>query len=348
MLESEAPTTGLQNANRRIWLERAWTGAWGLSLCGLVPLVQAAVPSLHERRPLMGTLVDITLESSDAGRLAPALEVAYQEMTRLSDMMNHYNPDSVVSAINVAAGIAPVHVPPELMQVLKMAQKVSKLSQGAFDITVASVRGWRFSAEHPSMPSPEEIQRQLPLINYRNLVLNEASQTAFLKKQGMRIDLGGIAKIYILDAGLRALKQQGVHSAMINGGGDVLVMGGTQGRPWKVGIRDPRAPEKLMGAIALHDGIVASSGDYERFFERDGHRYHHILDPKTGYPTTGPHGVTLVANDLGRINGLGAAIMVMGATAGRRLVQGIPGLDTLIVDQDQGVWMSKGMATRMA
>lgn len=343
MLES-----GPLDIHRRTWLAQAWTGAWGLGLCGLAPLAQAAIPSLHERRTLMGTLVDITLEAPDASRLAPALEAAYQEMTRLSDMMNHYNPDSVVSAINVAAGIAPVHTPPELMQVLKMAQRVSKLSQGAFDITVASVRGWRFSAEHPSMPSPEEIARQLPLINYRKLVLNEAAQTAFLKQQGMRIDLGGIAKLYILDAGLRTLKQQGVHSAMINGGGDVLVMGGTQGRPWKVGIRDPRAPDKLMGAIALHQGIVASSGDYERFFERDGHRYHHILNPKTGSPTTGPHGVTLVSEDLARINGLGAAIMVMGASAGRRLVQGTPGLNALIVDQDQSVWLSPGMAALLA
>lgn len=347
MLDSDAPTLGPQDTSRRVWLERAWNGAWGLGLCSVVPFVQAAVPSLHERRTLMGTLVDITLESPDAGRLKPALELAYQEMTRLSDMMNHYNPDSVVSAINVAAGIAPVHTPPELMRVLKMAQRVSTLTHGAFDITVASVRGWRFSAEHPSIPTPEEVASQLPLIGYRNLVLNEASQTAFLKKQGMRIDLGGIAKLYILDAGLRTMKQQGVNSAMINGGGDVLVMGGTQGRPWKVGIRDPLSPDKLMGVIALEHGIVASSGDYERFFDRDGRRYHHILDPKTGYPTTGPQGVTLVSDDLNRINGLGAAIMVMGAVAGRRLVQDVAGLDTLIVDRHQGVWMSKGMARKM-
>lgn len=347
MRDPNAPILGPQDADRRVWLGRAWTGAWGLSLGGWASCARAAVPSLHERRPLMGTLVDITLESPDEDRLKPALALAYQEMTRLSDMMNHYNPDSVVSAINVAAGIAPVRTPPELMRVLQMAQHVSSLTHGAFDITVASVRGWHFSAEHPGMPSPQEIARQLPLIGYRNLVLNEASQTAFLKKQGMRIDLGGIAKLYILDAGLRALKQHGVHSAMINGGGDVLVMGGTQGRPWKVGVRDPRSPDKLMGVIALHHGVVASSGDYERYFDRDGHRYHHILDPKTGHPTTGPHGVTLVSDDLERINGMGAAIMVLGREAGRRLIQRTPGLDGLIVDQDMGLWMSRDMAAMM-
>ncbi len=327
-------------------------GGWGLGLSGLgtwaaAQPALATTPSLHERRPLMGTLVDITLESPDTARLKPALESAYQEMTRLSDMMNHYNPDSVVSAINVAAGIAPVHTPPELMRVLKMAQRVSALTHGAFDITVASVRGWRFSGEHPSMPAPEDIARQLPLIGYRNLVLNERAQTAFLKKQGMRIDLGGIAKIYILDAGMRSLKQQGVHSAMINGGGDVLVMGDTQGRPWKVGIRDPRAPEKLLGVLNLNNGIVASSGDYERFFDRDGRRYHHILDPKTGYPTRGPHGVTLVSTQLEVINGLGAAIMVMGSKAGRRLIEHTAGLEGMIADADGHIWMSKAMAARM-
>ncbi len=302
--------------------------------------------ALHERRPLMGTLVDITLEGAKPDRLQAALEAAYREMTRLSDMMNHYSPDSVVSAVNLAAGVSPVAVPPELMQVLRMAQRVSERSQGAFDITVASIKGWRFSNERRSMPAPDDIARQLPLVNYRDLLLDVRKGTAFLKHQGMRMDLGGIAKIYILNAGLRSLKQQGVPHAMINGGGDVLVMSTADRHPWKVGIRDPRAPDKLLGVLSLRNGIVASSGDYERYFEVNGRRYHHILDPKTGYPTQGPHGVTLVSASLDRIDGLGAAIMVMGSQAGRRLIEATPGLDGLIVDDQHGVWMSPGMSHR--
>lgn len=292
----------------------------------------------------MGTLVDITLDSTDPARLQPALEAAYREMTRLSDMMNHYSPTSVVSAINMAAGIAPIPIPPELMQVLRMAQHVSEQSHGCFDITVASLRGWRFSGENPSMPTPQDVARQLPLVGYQHLHLDTRAQTAFLQHQGMRMDLGGIAKNYILDRGLQSLKRAGIKRAMINGGGDVLVMGGTADRPWRVGIRHPQQPEQLLGTLDLRDGIVASSGDYERFFIRDGRRYHHILDPKTGYPVlNGPHGVTLVSPNLAAINGWGAAIMVMGEAAGRRFVERTPGLKGLIQGPTQGLWLSEGL-----
>jgi thiamine biosynthesis lipoprotein len=336
--------------SRRDWIKGAgiqlgalaWPSALVPSLCHA-----ELVPSLREPRTLMGTRVDIALESPQPDRLQPALNAAYREMTRLSDMMNHYSPTSAVSAINAAAGIAPVAIEAELMQVLRMAQAVSHRSQGCFDITVASIKGWRFSNEARSMPSPEDIVRQLPLVDYRQLVLNPREQTAFLKRQGMRIDLGGIAKIYILDAGMRVLRQQGVHSAMINGGGDVLVMGSHQGQPWRIGVRDPREPSTLSGTIELNDGIVASSGDYERFFEHDGRRYHHILDPRTGYPTQGLHGVTLVAQRLEQINGLGAAIMVMGHEKGQSLVRHSPGLDAMWVRQNGQVWLSPGMSRKL-
>lgn len=336
--------------SRRDWIKGAgiqfgalaWPSALVPSLCHA-----ELVPSLREPRTLMGTLVDIALESPHPDRLQPALNAAYREMTRLSDMMNHYSPTSAVSAINAAAGIAPVAIESELMQVLQMAQAVSHRSQGCFDITVASIKGWRFSNEARSMPSPADIARQLPLVDYRQLVLNARAQTAFLKRQGMRIDLGGIAKIYILDAGMRVLRQQGIHSAMINGGGDVLVMGSHQGQPWRIGVRDPRAPSTLIGTIELNDGIVASSGDYERYFDHEGHRYHHILDPKTGYPTQGLRGVTLVAQRLDQINGLGAAIMVMGDQKGQSLVRHTPGLDAMWVRQNGQVWRSPGMSRKL-
>ena len=302
---------------------------------------------IQEIRPLMGTAVEMALEGTDEARLRRAMDEAYAEMTRLSDMMNHYNPRSVVSAINDAAGRQPVAVPPELMQVLKMAQAVSERTHGAFDVTVGSLKGWRFNPEHPQMPTPAQIKAELPKVNYRDVILDAAAGTAFLKQPGMRIDLGGIAKLYILDAGMRVLKQHGVEHAMLNGGGDVEVMGTIQGHPWRVGIRDPRAPEKLLAAVELTRGFVASSGDYERYFIRHGRRYHHILDPKTGYPTQGPHGVTLVAENLEQVNGLGAAIMVLGAAAGRALIEQTPGLDGLIVDRDGSLWVSPGLKRRL-
>lgn len=143
---------------------------------------------------------------------------------------------------------------------------------------------------------------------------------------------------------MRVLKKQGIENAMINGGGDVLVAGRLQARPWRVGLRDPRAPERLIGVLALHgQALVASSGDYERFFMYQGQRQHHILDPGTGWPTQGPHGVSFLASDAASVNGLGAVTMVSGAGAGRALLSHKTGVEALIVDRDQSVWRSKGM-----
>jgi thiamine biosynthesis lipoprotein len=322
-----------------------------LALFALIGLTSACQPTpaiqQRETRPLMGTVVDLTLEGRDPARLKQALDDAYREMTRLSDMMNHYNPNSVVSAINNAAGKQPVAVPPELMLVLKMARQVSDRSHGAFDITVGSLKGWRFNPADPAMPSQAEIAAQLPKINYRDVILDEAAGTVFLRQPGMRMDLGGIAKLYILDTGMKILKKHGIEHAMLNGGGDVVVNGTTQGRPWRVGIRDPHAPEKLLAAIEITHGIVASSGDYARYFLKNGQRYHHILDPRTGYPTQGLHGVTLVADTLEQVNGLGAAIMVLGAAPGKELINQTPGLSGLLVDREDKLWVSPGLEKRL-
>jgi thiamine biosynthesis lipoprotein len=303
---------------------------------------------IDESRPLMGTVVQAAVEGPDEAALRGALERAFGEMRRLSDMMNHYDPASVVSAINDAAGLRPTAAPPELMQVLAMARRMSQRSQGAFDVTVASVRGWRFRQDDPRMPEPTEVARQLPLVGWKNLALDAKAGTAQLRKADMRIDLGGIAKLYILEAGLRVLERAGATRALLNGGGDVVAAGSTGAAAWRVGVRDPRAPERLLGVVELRRGLVASSGDYERYFERGGRRYHHILDPRTGYPAEGPRGVTLVAERLEAVNGLGVAIMVLGRQEGVRLVEATPGLDALIVDRDGSVWLSEGMRARMA
>ncbi len=303
-------------------------------------------PQHREGRPLMGTWVEITAEGADTATLRRATDAAYREMTRLSDMMNHYNPDSVVSAINRAAGAQPVVVPPELMAVLRMAQAVSARTEGAFDVTVGSLTGWRFRPDDPRRPAPSQIAAQLPNVNWRSLRLGAPSGTAYLERRGARIDLGGIAKLYILDAGLRTLAAHGIEHAMINGGGDVAVRGTTQSRPWRIGIRDPRAPQQLLGVVEATSGFVVSSGDYERYFMMDGKRYHHILDPRTGYPAQGPRHVTLVAEKLELVNGYGTAIMVLGLAAGRKLIADMPGLEGLIVDHDGSLWVSPGLAGR--
>jgi thiamine biosynthesis lipoprotein len=315
-----------------------------LGACQRIALAAPEPATLHEARPLMGTIVEVTAEGGDADRLRAGVEAAYAEMNRLSDMMNHYNPGSVVSAINAAAGRAPVAVPPELMAVLRMAKSVSEATDGAFDITIGSLHGWRFDPQHPHMPGRAEITAQLPKVNYRLLELDTRAGTAFLELPGMRIDLGGIAKLPIMHAGMRVLEQYGIHNAMINGGGDIEVVGRTGGRPWHIGIRDARHPDQLYGFVSLTRGFVVSSGDYERYFVHAGRRYHHILDPATGYPTVGMHGVTLISKRLEDVNGLSAAVMVLGPTRARKFIESRPDLGGILFAVDGSVWQSPGLA----
>lgn len=331
-----------QLGRRRLSMALPWM-VFGL----VVPAVHAGAGAYQTSRALMGTRVDLTLQGADEAVLRQAGDAAYAEMARLADMMSRYRSTSVLNAINLSAGLQAVSVPPELMQVLQMAQTAALSSDGGFDATVGALRNWSFDPAQPSIASAEQVAAQIKLVDFRSLVLNERAGTAYLTQRGMRLDLGGIAKLPILQAGMQQLQHHGVANAMINGGGDVLVIGQLNGRAWRVGLRDPRQPERLLGSVSLQRGFVAASGDYERFVMHRGKRLHHVLDPKTGYPTQGPHGVALIGENLEAINGLGTAIMVAGAQAGRKRLARTAGVDALIVDADNSLWLSPGMARRL-
>lgn len=297
-----------------------------LAACAVRP---AAPMEVRDARLLMGTQVTV-IAVGGAEKLRPAIDDAFASMQALSEEMNHYDPASRVSAINRAAGIAPVAISPALMTVLAQARALSVRTEGAFDVTIGALSGWRFDPTAPRMPSADELRTGLAKVGYRDLVLDTARGTAFLRHSGMRIDLGGIAKLYIVERGLRMLRARGVARAMIDAGGDIAVFGGTSTRPWRVGIRDPRA-QGLAGVVELRAGFVVSSGDYERFFIKDGRRYHHILDPRTGFPTAGLQQVTLVGATAAMVNGLSAAAMVLGPDAARALIEATPGVQGLLV-----------------
>ena len=324
--------------------------AMALPLLGAAALapaaLQAATPAVVERsqRTLMGTQVDMVGQGLDAGALRSAMDRAWSEMERLAALMTRYHPDSTVSALHRAAGRHPVPVPAEVLAVLQAAQAIAVQTHGAFDATVGALP-WQFGTAEQHLPSAQDIEAQRRLVGYRGLVIDAKAGTAFLQQRGMALDLGGIAKLPILEAGMRTLRAQGVEHAMLNGGGDVLVAGRLQGRPWRVGLRDPRAPERLLGVLALEgQAIVASSGDYERFFMAQGERQHHILNPATGRPTQGPRGVSLLARDATSVNGLGTALMVMGSAAAPALLQQRPGVQALVVERDHSIWQTPGMA----
>ena len=334
------PPRGLTRRRMAMALPLLGSAAW-------LPSAFASAPAVTERgqRALMGTQVDMVAHGPDARALQAAMDQAWREMERLTALMTRYRPDSAVSAIDRAAGVHAVAVPPEVMAVLKAAQKVAAQTHGAFDTTVGSLKAWRFGEGQTTLPAPQDIEAQRRLVGYRGLVLDERAGTAFLTQRGMALDLGGIAKLPILEAGLRTLKNHGVEHAMLNGGGDVLIAGQLNGRAWRVGLRDPRAPERMLGVLSLEgQAIVASSGDYERFFMAQGERQHHILNPATARPTQGPRGVSLLARDAASVNGLGTATMVLGSERARALLQGQPGVQALVVDRDHSVWQTPGMA----
>lgn len=297
---------------------------------------------------LLGTQIDIIAQDARPGAAGAAMRAAFVEMARLECLMSRYRPDSQVSALARAAGRNPVPVAPEVMAVFKLARQVSEQSRGAFDITVGAYSGWNFDPEHSRIPSSSELARERRFVNYRDVVLEERHCSVYLRRPGMRLDLGGIAKLPILEAGMRVLRQHGIRDAMINGGGDVVASGKLQGHEWRVGLRDPLAPERLLGVVTLSDGVVASSGDYERYFMHNGQRFHHVLDPETGLPAHGPHGVTLIGRDVDDVNGLGAAIMAAGTATGQRMLAPmLARVDALIVGSGARPWMSAGMATRL-
>ncbi|MGP1629813.1 MAG: FAD:protein FMN transferase [Giesbergeria sp.] len=323
-----------------------------LPLLGAAQLARAgalanASPALQRRaRALMGTRIDMAVAATGtvaAPDLERAMDAAWLEMARLSRMMTRYDGTSVVSAINRAAGKHAVAVPPEMMAVLRDAQALSVATQGAFDITVGALRAWEFG-EQAQVPDPALIEAERKLVGYRGLSLNTGAGTAQLARAGMALDLGGIAKLPILSAGMQVLHAHGVDNALINGGGDVLLAGNHHGKPWRVGLRDPLAPERMLGVLALQGRtIVASSGDYERFFMAQGERQHHILDPMTGRPTHGPHGISLVARDVSHVNGVGAAMMVLGGERAKALVQKDASVQALMMGHDGVIWQTSGM-----
>jgi thiamine biosynthesis lipoprotein len=308
------------------------------------PLADPTVTRASRR--LLGTRVDIVVQGIGNATVQAGIAAAFAEMARLEQLMSRYRADSQVSALQRAAGRHPVRVAPELMAVLQAAAAASARSGGAFDITVGAFSGWRFGEGGSRVPDAAELARERPLVDYRLVMLDARRGEAMLLRPGMRVDLGGIAKLPILDAGMQVLRRHGLHNAMVNGGGDVLASGQLQGRDWRIGVRDPLMPARLLGVLQVSDAVVASSGDYERCFVGGGRRYHHILDPASGLPAAGLHGVTLVAPTVAAVNGLGAALMVAGPAAAERLVGGAGAVDALVAG-DALPWMSAGMRQKL-
>ncbi|MCG8422194.1 MAG: FAD:protein FMN transferase [Proteobacteria bacterium] len=298
----------------------------------------------------MGTRVSVSIWTDDEAAAATAAAAVFGEFHRIDHLMTTWLEESQVSRINASAGKGPVKVSDEVLTVLDKALEVSRKSGGAFDITVGVFRGlWKFDQDRDgTIPEMAQVRARLPLVGYRHVVIDRSRKTVFLRKAGMRITLGGIAKGYALDRAVSILHGRGFVDFILQAGGDLYVSGRRGDRAWRVGIRDPRGSHDATFAIAaIEDRTFSTSGDYERHVVKDGVRYHHILDPVTGTPVRRSRSVTVLAKDAITADAWSTALFVMGVERGLPMVEKIPGLDAVFVDTNNKVHVSSGLSGKI-
>jgi FAD:protein FMN transferase len=338
--------TGFQNSSVNNPIHHAFLPIVLLlgSLLGAFMSSPASGELIKRNAVLMGTNIELTAAETDRSRVNDAFDAALREISSIEDMMSEWKEGSPISRVNQEAGREPVPVPEELFHVIEAAQKISELSGGAFDISWAAMRGvWKFSKGEEKVPAPDEIRAKLPLIDYKSIQLDDSKKTVFLKKPGMAIGLGGIAKGYAVDRAMQVLIRQGIANAIVKAGGDMRVQGTEDGRPWSIGIQDPRNREKLIARLPLSNISISTSGDYEHYFVKNGRLYHHIIDPKTGYPARACRSVTILAPDTLTSDPLATAVFVLGPEKGMKLIENLPGIQAIIVDDQGRVRYSSGI-----
>jgi len=291
---------------------------------------------------IMGTRITVELFHQDPAVARRGIDAVMQEMRRIDSAMSPYIESSELSRVNREAHDQAVSVSNELFSLLQRSQWFSGLTEGAFDITFASV-GFLYDYRQGKRPDEKQRQDSAQLINYRNLVLDKAQSTVRFSKPGVRIDLGGIAKGYAVDRCISLLQQLGIHNALVTAGGDSRMIGERWGRPWNIGVRDPRNADKMVAVIPLVDVAVSTSGDYERYFEEDGVRYHHIINPKSGDSARELHSVTIIGPDATTTDALSTSVFVLGLERGLRLVNGLEAIDAILVDSTGKLYYSDGL-----
>ncbi|MCK6419780.1 MAG: FAD:protein FMN transferase [Aquabacterium sp.] len=313
----------------------------------LPALAASAAGPAPAGRTLMGTWVTIDLAQPQHPQAERIVGAAFDEMLRLERLLSHHDAGSALSMLNRAAGQGPQVVPVELLDALALAQAAAVRTGGRFDPTVGRLTRGVDGLAAGMVPADALVHAARAHIGHARLRIDPARRQAAITDPATRLDLGGVAKLPILEAGLRVLHAHGLRGVIINGGGDVLATARPDGRPWRIGVRDPAAPDDLLAVLPLHHGVVASSGDYERFVSHEGRRYHHIVDPATGRPSRGLHGVTLVADRVAEVNALGAAAMVAGPGQAGSMLAACGVTQALLVGEDTRVHCTPALAAKL-
>jgi thiamine biosynthesis lipoprotein len=318
--------------------------------CGQpTPPAASEVPDarLVERaRLVMGTELRLTAWIADEATALAAFDAVFTEFDRLDRLMSVWKDGSDVVRLNAAAGDHPVSISADTRAAILAAHEISEWTDGKFDVTFGVLSGlWKFDHDQDNQaPDMAALTRLLPLINYKDLKIDVRAGTGFLERKGMRVHLGGIGKGYAIDRARDILRTRGVADFMIQSGGDLYVGGLKDGQPWRLGLRDPRGPaDQVFATIALSDATFSTAGDYERFFIKDGRRYHHIIDPDTGEPARGCRSVTIVTSGATLADGVDTGVFLLGPDKGMALIERLPDVEGVIVTAKNEVLISSGL-----
>lgn len=304
----------------------------------------------EQEQAIMGTSVRVELWSENSHQAHAAIAAVMAEMHHVDALMSPLKKDSELALINREATKEPVILSKELFQLIQQAQAVSNLTHGVFDISFASV-GYLYDYRKGIHPSATEIRQHLPAIDYRAIKLDSKTRSLFFSLPGMRIDLGGIAKGYAVDQAIHLLQQRGIRHALVSAGGDSHLLGDRRGRPWIIGIRNPRDTARTLEeearsspvVLPLSDIAISTSGDYERYFIRKGVRYHHIINTKTGRSARASESATVIGPNTTMTDALSTSVFILGPSKGIALINHLPGFDAVVIDAKGRLFYSDGL-----
>lgn len=280
---------------------------------------------------LMGTIVQVEILSDNHEKAHTLISKVIDTMHRYEMLLSVYSADSEITDINNNAYATPVSVSPETFEIIIKSIEISRMTHGAFDITFESV-GYLYNFRTSKAPTSEEVSSRLDAIDYRHVKTDANNRTISFTHPGVKINLGGIAKGYIVDKCIDMLINEGVQNAMVNAGGDSRILGDRNGRPWKIGIQDPRNKSIILRSINVENSAISTSGDYERFFEKDGIRYHHIINPSTGTSSERMRSVTIIGESATMTDALSTAIFVLGDHQGMILIESLSGFEAVLIN----------------
>lgn len=311
----------------------------------LLSVISMAQQPYKRTLKLMGSRFDITVVAENENIGNAYIDTAVAEITRIEKLISSWNPSSQTSIINKNAGIQPVKVDSELFQLIERAIGISKLTDGAFDISYASMdRIWKFDGSMTQMPSEKELSESVAYVGFQNIILDKDHSTVFLKREGMKIGFGGIGKGYAADKAKSLLQSIGVTAGIINASGDMNTWGRQpSGEEWKVAITNPLDKTKSYGLLPITNGAVVTSGNYEKFVEFNGKRYSHIIDPRSGMPSTGIISVTVFAPKAELADALATSVFVMGIEVGLNRINQLPNIECIIINETGNVFTSNSI-----